>query len=103
MAGDHSRFPSSPTGARDNETKRHDKAAGNQQARRHLLRTLLIHGARSVLMHAKQPGAWMEELGKRRPSNVVVVALANKMARTIWAMLAHDRAYQGDWVSIKPA
>ena len=67
------------------------------------LRTLLIHGARSVLMRATQPGVWVEELGKRRPSNVVVVALANKMARTIWAMLAHDRAYQGDWVSIKPA
>lgn len=67
------------------------------------LRTLLIHGARSVLMHAKQPGAWVDELGKRRPSNVVVVALANKMARTIWAMLAHERAYQGDWVSTKPA
>jgi len=67
------------------------------------LRTLLIHGARSVLMNARQPGAWVDELGKRRPSNVVVVALANKIARTIWAMLAHDRAYQGDWVSIKPA
>lgn len=67
------------------------------------LRTLLIHGARSVLVHAKQPGAWVDELGKRRPANVVVVALANKMARMIWAMLAHDRAYQGDWVSIKPA
>ena len=67
------------------------------------LRTLLIHGARSVLTHAKEPGAWVDELGKRRPSNVVVVALANKMARTIWALLAHDRPYQGDWVSIKPA
>lgn len=66
------------------------------------LRTLLIHGARSVLIHAKQPGAWVDELGRRRPSNVVV-ALANKMARTIWAMLAHDRVYQGDWVSTQPA
>ena len=67
------------------------------------LRTLLIHGARSVLAHAKQPGEWVGELGKRRPSNVVVVALANKMARTIWAILAHERTYQGDWLSIKPA
>lgn len=67
------------------------------------LRTLLIHGARSVLIHAKQPGAWVDELGRRRPSNVVVVAPANKMARTIWAMLAHDRVYQGDWVSTQPA
>jgi transposase len=58
------------------------------------LRTLLIHGARSVLAHAKEPGAWVEQMKKRRPPNVVVVALANKMARTIWAVLAHGRAYQ---------
>lgn len=61
------------------------------------LRTLLIHGARSVLLHTKEPGKWIEELGKRRPPNVVIVALANKMARTIWAMLAHDRAYERDY------
>lgn len=61
------------------------------------LRTLLIHGARSVLLHSKEPGKWIEELGKRRPPNVVIVALANKMARTIWAMLAHERAYQRDY------
>jgi len=61
------------------------------------LRTLLIHGARAVLLHSKQKSKWVEELGKRRPPNVVVVALANKMARTIWAMLAHDRAYDRDY------
>lgn len=61
------------------------------------LRTLLIHGARSVLTRSKQPGEWVAELLKRRPSNVVVVALANKMARTVWAMLAHDRAYDRSW------
>ena len=58
------------------------------------LRTLLIHGARSALVHAKLPSAWQLRLVRRRPSNVVVVALANKMARTIWAVLAHDRAYE---------
>lgn len=67
------------------------------------LRTLLIHGARSVLNHAKEPGAWVEEIRKRRPLNVVVVALANKMARTIWAILAHERPYQKGHVSVKPA
>ncbi len=60
------------------------------------LRTLLIHGARSVLRSSKEPGKWLEELGKRRPPNVVIVAQANKMARTIWAMLAHDRAYMAN-------
>jgi transposase len=66
------------------------------------LRTLLIHGARSVLTHVKEPGPWVEQMNKRRPRNVVVVALANKMARTIWAVLAHDRPYRKDYVSVKP-
>lgn len=68
----------------------------------HLLRTLLIHGARSVLTHAKEPGPWVEQMKKRRPMNVVIVALAN-LARTIWALLAHDKPYQKDYVSVKPA
>lgn len=63
------------------------------------LRTLLIHGARSVLVHAKEPGKWLQEIGKRRPANVVAVALANKTARTIWALLAHDRRYDSSHVS----
>ncbi|KVD55850.1 transposase [Burkholderia ubonensis] len=66
------------------------------------LRTLLIHGARSVLTHAKEPGPWVEQMKQRRPMNVVIVALANKMARTIWAVLAHDRPYQKDYLSVKP-
>jgi transposase len=63
------------------------------------LRTLLIHGARSVLQHAKEPGAWVTQLRARRPLNVVTVALANKMARIIWALLAHGREYRGDYTS----
>ncbi len=67
------------------------------------LRTLLIHGARSVLTHAKEPGSRVEQMKKRRPLNVVIVALANKMARTIWAVLAHDRPYRKGYVSVKTA
>jgi len=63
------------------------------------LRTLLIHGARSVLTHTKEPAPWITELRQRRPLNVAVVALANKMARTIWALLAHERTYQKGFVS----
>jgi transposase len=58
------------------------------------LRTLLIHGARSVIAHGKQREPWLERLLARRPFNAAVVALANKMARTIWALLAHERTYQ---------
>lgn len=67
------------------------------------LRTLLIHGARSVLYHAKVPTTWQTAIQARRPANVAAVALANKMARTAWAILAHGRAYQKDYVSVKPA
>ncbi|MDE0419140.1 MAG: IS110 family transposase [bacterium] len=63
------------------------------------LRTLLIHGARSVLTNAKAPPAWAVRLAERRPPNVATVALANKTARTVWALLAHDRAYRANVVS----
>ena len=61
------------------------------------LRTLLIHGARSVLIHSKAPPEWAVRVAARRPLNVAVVALANKMARTLWALLAHNRVYQNDF------
>ena len=62
------------------------------------LRTLLIHDARTVLNKATAPPEWALRLAERRPANVVVVALANKTARTIWALLAHDRTYQPKFV-----
>ncbi|HEY8385410.1 MAG TPA: IS110 family transposase [Porticoccaceae bacterium] len=58
------------------------------------LRTLLIHGARSQISQGKQHSPWLEKLLARKPFNAAVVALANKMARTIWALLAHGRTYQ---------
>lgn len=63
------------------------------------LRTLLIHGARSVIANSKQPSEWVTNLTQRKPANVAVVALANKMARTIWALLAHEREYHKGYVS----
>lgn len=65
------------------------------------LRTLLIHGARSALRCAgDKPDkmlCWAKQLQERRGYNVAAVALANKMARVIWAILAHDRAYVPVW------
>ena len=66
------------------------------------LRTLLIHGARAVIEHAKDKPKWLQRMLARRPPNVVVVALANKMARTAWALVAHGRVYQREWQSAKP-
>lgn len=64
------------------------------------LRTLLIHGARAVLFAAKEKGAWAESLLRRRPINVAVVAMANKMARTAWAILAHGTRYESGFADI---
>lgn len=61
------------------------------------LRMLLIQGARSVVWHTKQTGTWLDGIRKRRPQNVIV-AQANKMARTIWAIVAHGRVYQNNYV-----
>lgn len=66
------------------------------------LRTLLIHGARSVLTHAKQPGPWLEGIKGRRPAGVVIVAQAAKTARTIWALTAHQQEYQRAHQSVRP-
>jgi transposase len=65
------------------------------------LRTLLIHGARTVLSWQTRPGRqldpWLAGVLSRRPKNLAVVALANKMARTIWALLAHGREFDRSW------
>ena len=62
------------------------------------MRTLLIHGARAVMTHSKTPPQWAQKLTERRSKNVAIVALANKMARTIWALSAHERAYEPRYV-----
>ena len=64
------------------------------------LRTLLIHGARSVIYRSGQKEnptdrqGWLNQLTQRRNKNVAAVALANKNARIVWALLNHNRDYQ---------
>ena len=62
------------------------------------LRQALVLGATAVIRHAR-PGrrsasAWLIELLKRKPRKLAAVALANKMARIIWAMLTSGEAYR---------
>ncbi|EBN8662989.1 IS110 family transposase [Salmonella enterica] len=66
------------------------------------LRTLFIHGARAAALLTKEPGPWITELKKRRPASVAIVAMANKLARTVWAIAAHGRKYNKNHVSIRP-
>ena len=65
------------------------------------LRTLLIHGARTVVRHlrartaaGKPPGnPWLARLLERRHPNVAAVALANHNARVAWAFLSRGERY----------
>lgn len=61
------------------------------------LRTLLVHGARTVLQHAKGKddplSRWVNKMLERRPYNVVVVALASKTARIAWALVCRGVDY----------
>jgi transposase len=65
------------------------------------LRTLLIHGARAVLQnlkrHPERANGWLAHLAIRRNPNIAAVALANKNARTVWALLAHGREYRAGY------
>jgi transposase len=62
------------------------------------LRRQLMHGARSLVrLAAGRRGrfwTWIDGLVARRPFNVVVAAVANKLARIIWAMLGRNETYR---------
>lgn len=67
--------------------------AGNER-----LRQLLVVGATAVIRHAK-PGKssvsdWLLQLLARKPRKLAAVALANKTARIVWAMMARGEAYR---------
>ena len=68
------------------------------------LRTLLIHGARAVIRVAERKtdhmASWLAGLMGRRNKNVAAVALANKNARIVWALLARDRRYTADYAPL---
>lgn len=64
----------------------------------HYLRWLLVAGAMTVIRHerrtnfAKRP--WLGDLVARKPTKLAAVALANKNARTAWALLANGGTYR---------
>ena len=70
------------------------------------LRQLLIHGARAVIHHIRRrPKAgrlggnpWVEQLLQRCHVNAAAIALANKMARTAWVLLARNET----WCPVRP-
>jgi transposase len=64
------------------------------------LRTLLIHGARAVILATERKlttQGWLVRLLDRSHKNVAAIALANKTARIVWALLAHEREFRSDY------
>ena len=70
------------------------------------LRRMFIHGARAVLLRVKYDtgglGQWVHQLEARAPRNKVIVAIANKLARIAWAVLAKGENYRAA-AAIAPA
>ena len=68
------------------------------------LRTLLVQGARSLLQsalradptHASRLQRWIRQLHERKGYHKTLIAIANKLARMLWAMLAKDEHYDAD-------
>jgi transposase len=62
------------------------------------LRKLLVHGARTVLLWSRRKketrSPWLEALLARRPTNVVLVAMANKTARVVWVLLSRGETFR---------
>ncbi len=62
------------------------------------LRRLLVHGARTELRWSRtrkgQRTDWQQALLARRPTNVVLLAMANKTARVVWALLRRAETYR---------
>lgn len=62
------------------------------------IRRLLIIGSSAVVLQASKKeapkGSWLERMLARKPRMLVTVALANKMARIVWALLTKQENYK---------
>ena len=86
---------------KEHSTAGKQRMGGISRAGDERMRQLLVLGATAVIQHAKpnkaKPSAlmaWLLPLLERRPRKLAAVALANKMARIAWAMMASGKAYQ---------
>lgn len=57
------------------------------------LHKLLIHGGRSIIRWRGRAWIWLAKLRDRRPANIAAVAIANKTARIVWALLRYGGTY----------
>jgi transposase len=80
-----------------------ERLGGISKAGDGYLRRLLVHGARAVMRWQGKTSPWLAGLLKRRPVNVAVVALANKLARIAWAVMARGEDYRKPDAAAEPA
>jgi transposase len=85
---------------KEHSTGGRQRLGGISRAGNERLRQLLVLGAMAVIRYAK-PGsksasAWLLALLERKPRKLAAVALANKMARIVWAMMTTGEAYRGN-------
>ena len=82
---------------RQNSTGGKERLGRIPKAGNRYLRSMLVVGALSVIRRAQQVGytrrPWLTKLLERRSTKVAAIALANKIARTAWAMMAHGTYY----------
>jgi transposase len=83
---------------RQNSTGGKERLGHISKAGNRYLRMLLVVGALSVIRRAKETGytrrPWLARLLERRSTKIAAIALANKNARTAWAMMAHGTFYK---------
>ncbi|MGN7931913.1 IS110 family transposase [Sphingopyxis sp. 22461] len=82
---------------RQNSSGGKERLGGISRAGNRYLRQMLVVGAMAVIRHAERHGskrAWLIELMKRRAKKVAAVALANKTARMVWAMMTSGAHYR---------
>ena len=83
---------------RQESTGGRQKLLGISKRGNHYLRRLFVSGARAVLRcrdtQSSGLSAWLGQLAARVHTNIAAVALANKMARVAWAVLAKSEAYR---------
>ena len=83
---------------KQNSTGGKERLGSISKAGNRYLRSLLVVGALSVIRRAKQLGytrhPWLVRLMERRPVKVAAIALANKIARTAWALMARNDSYR---------
>ena len=85
-------------GPRQNSSGGKDKLGSISKQGDRYLRSLFTAGALAVIRYAKIHGTrhrpWLTALLARRPTKVAAIALANKLARMAWAMMARNEHYK---------